>query len=113
MSSGKDESFPLEVVSNEDRLRHVERRRLTRLGVSSEQFRFSQNGKLISIADLSQTGMGFWLSSKEDLACFSVGMLIEGILNLNGEKLDLKARVKNVRSDRVGAEFENLSEHSQ
>jgi hypothetical protein len=78
--------------------------------VTSEQFRLSSHGKIFSVVDLSKKGMGFWLLDLDDILLFSVGLLIHGTLNVRGEKYSVKARVRNLRSDRVGCEFESLSE---
>jgi hypothetical protein len=54
--------------------------------------------------------MGFWLSEPNDLGFFSIGLLLTGVLNLRREKYPVKIRVRNLRQDRVGGEFEDLSE---
>jgi hypothetical protein len=86
-----------------------ERRRLPRLSLSGEQFRLSQNGKIFAVVDLSRNGMAFRLIDSGDLRIFSVAAVIQGQLNLKREKHAVTARVRNVRPDIVGCEFENLS----
>lgn len=86
-----------------------ERRQLPRLSLSSEQFRHSLSGKIFSVTDLSAKGMGLWLFDSEDLSLFTVGAHFEGTLNLKREKHQVKARVRNLNSDRIGCEFENIS----
>ena len=88
----------------------LERRNLPRLSLSSEQFRLSKLNKLFSVVDVSLHGMGLWLMEQDDLAHFAVGLEIEGILNLKREKYPIQCRVRNLRSDRVGCEFLNLSD---
>jgi hypothetical protein len=90
-----------------------ERRRLPRLNLSGEQFRLTQtgqmNGKIFAVVDLSRNGMALRLIDSEDLRAFPVAGVVEGQLNLNRQKYQVSARVKNVRPDVVGCEFENLS----
>ena len=86
-----------------------ERRHLPRLSLSSEQFKLSSNGKIFSVTDLSKKGMGLWLFDLEDLNLFTVGAYFEGALNLKREKYLVQARVRNLNSDRIGCEFENLT----
>jgi hypothetical protein len=96
----------LGIVSDSDeKVPLVERRRLTRLSLSSDQFRLSQNGKLFSIADLSRGGMALRVLALEDLVWFSVGANISGILNLRREKFHLQAKVRHIGKDQVGCEF--------
>src|ERR1700751_5635223 len=85
-----------------------ERRRLPRLNLSGEQFRLSQNGKIFAVVDLSRNGMALRLLDPEDLRIFSVAAEIQGQLNISREKFPVSARVRNVRPDIVGCEFENL-----
>jgi hypothetical protein len=87
-----------------------ERRHLPRLSLSSEQFKHSETGKIFSVTDLSRKGMGLWLFEPEDMNLFRVGGRFEGTLNLKREKYQVQARVRNLNSDRIGCEFENLSQ---
>ncbi len=87
-----------------------EKRRLPRLALASEQFRLSSNGKVYPVADISTGGLALTLIEAQDLAQFPVGSLLEGHLNLQREKHEVLARVRNVGRDRVGCEFENVSE---
>jgi hypothetical protein len=57
--------------------------------------------------------MGFWLLDADDRALFVVGALLEGLLNLAGEKHPVRARVRNISRDRVGCEFEDLLDTTQ
>ncbi len=91
---------------------HFERRALPRLCLSSELFRLQQNGKIFSVADLSQYGMALHLLDSEDLIHFSIGAKVNGVLNLRREKFSIQARVKNVGRERVGCEFESLDKNT-
>jgi hypothetical protein len=87
----------------------IERRRFARLTVTNEQFKLSSNQKIYAVSDLSENGLGLWISSDEDGSQFSVGGQMEGYLNLKGEKLFVAARVRSMSRDRVGCEFEKDS----
>lgn len=104
--------FPnLEAVSDPRKLSSTEaqeRRRLPRLSLSGEQFRLAQNGKIFAVIDLSQTGMALRVIDPEDFRLFSIAAVIEGQLNVKREKFPITARVRHVRRDSVGCEFESL-----
>lgn len=85
----------------------IERRKLPRLCLSSQQFR-SSTGKLFAVSDLSQNGMSFRILDPADRNEFAVGGSIQGILNLNREKHPISAKIRNLAGDRVGCQFENL-----
>lgn len=89
----------------------VERRRIPRLSLTSEQFRLKQTGKIFSVADLSSEGMALRILDAGDLLAFPVGAEVEGILNLKKKKLVIHGRVKNIRPDLVGFQFEGLDSH--
>jgi len=111
MDNKTDRKSPnLEVISKGSEIRNHERRHLPRLSLTSEQFRLNRDGKLFSVSDLSRSGMGIWLLNREDAQHFSVGLLLEGILNLKRQKYHAKVRVRNMSPDRIGCEFEDPSE---
>jgi hypothetical protein len=83
---------------------------LARLSLSSEQFRHTVTGKIFSVSDLSKKGMGLWLFDRSDLNLFAVGGELEGTLNLKREKYLIQGRIRNLSSDRIGCEFEGLSQ---
>ena len=87
----------------------TEKRSVPRLLLGLEQFRLSKMGKLFSLCDLSPKGMAFWISPTEDQGQFSVGLMLEGIINLMRQKYPVKARVRRLSRDRVGCEFEDIS----
>lgn len=109
-----DRSRNLELISNgsEPGAPRLERRRVPRLDLTSEQFRLRQNGKIFPVADLSTQGMALRVIDKEDYALFSVGARVEGTLNLRGEKIPVVAKVKNLRGDLAGCEFNDLESSS-
>jgi hypothetical protein len=109
MNEKTKESPSLRVISREIAPDYSERRYLSRFSVASEQFRLIPQGKIFSLSDLTEKGMGFWLLDVEDQAMFTVGQSLEGVLNLRRLKYQVKARVKNLGKDRIGCEFENLS----
>ncbi len=91
----------------------AERRRVPRLSLVSELFRVSSINQVFPIVDLSLSGMAFRLVGIEDpseLALFSVGAEVVGTLNLKREKYPLQVRVRHLRTDLVGCEFERLSD---
>jgi len=111
----KNESTPpsdLKLVPDASQENNLERRRLPRLSLSSEQFRLSQNGKIFSVTDLSLEGMAIRILDRGDLVLFPVGVLQEGILNLRAEKFQIKARVMRFTNTTVGFKFENLADSS-
>lgn len=85
-----------------------QRRRVPRLNLSDEQFRLAYNGKIFAIVDLSLEGMAFRVIDQDDLGVFSVAAKIEGTLNLDGKRHEVKAQVRHIRSDLVGCRFEEL-----
>jgi hypothetical protein len=101
----------LEAISKDGKS-STERRRLPRLNFAGEQFRLQgqayPNGKIFAVVDLSRQGMALRLIDPEDLRIFSVAAEIQGTLNIRREKFPIRARVRNVRPDVVGCEFENL-----
>ena len=101
----------LEVISNE-RPRE-ERRRVPRLGLAGEQFRLDRTGKIFAVSDLSRQGMALRILDSADLPMFSIGTLVEGQLNLRREKYPLTARVRNIRRDIIGFEFEALESQTE
>ena len=102
------ESPNLEVISSSNELKHQERRNVPRLNLSSEVFRLLPQGKLFPVHDISASGMSLGLMDPLDGEVFSVGMMIEGMINLKREKYPIKARVRYLRGSRVGCEFESL-----
>jgi hypothetical protein len=114
MNNETDKKFPnLELISRDNGIKYDERRNLPRLCLTSEQFRLTKTGRIFSVTDLSENGMGLWLIDQNDLSFFSVGLLVEGTLNLNRQKFEVNARARNLSKDRVGFEFENLSEETK
>lgn len=97
----------LEVVSKQDNS-GFERRRVPRLNLTTDQFKLSQNGKLFSVYDLSAHGMALRIIDAEDFYLFPVGSHFEGVLNLRGDKLRIKAQVRHLGQDLIGTEFESL-----
>ncbi len=113
MENCKDsKSLNLEVISNQGEYESSERRQLPRLSLTSEQFRLLSNHKIFSVDNVSVQGMGLWVLDQEDFKYFCVGMEIEGILNLRGEKFLVRAQVKNLVQERVGCEFHSLSQEA-
>jgi hypothetical protein len=107
----------LEVVYDRDKeelakLPPSERRRLPRLNFSGEQFRHTATGKVFLVSDLSLEGMALRLIDRNDFLLFPIATLLEGRLNLKGEKLAVNARVRHLGPDTVGCEFEDKLEDS-
>ncbi len=92
---------------------HIERRQVPRLGLTYEQFKLKKTGKVFSVVDISERGMGLRLLMPEDHAYFQQGDLIEGEVNLHREKFSVRAKVRNTQDDLVGLEFEPLSEDTK
>lgn len=86
----------------------VERRKIPRVSLSSEQFRLASNGKIFAVADLSAEGMALRLLSFEDRVLFPLGTAIDGWLNIDRRKHRVKADVRNIRGEYVGCEFSEL-----
>ena len=101
----------LEVISSSpsDPENQSERRRLPRINLSGEQFRLAQTGKIFSVTDLSERGMALRILEKEDFLLFPVATVLQGVLNLKGQRHELTARVRHLGADAVGCEFEGLN----
>jgi len=93
-----------------DSVEHTEQRRLPRLNLSDEQFRFNENGKIYSVSNFSWEGMAFRLLDETDSFLFPVGREIQGILKMEDHKLQVTAKVTHVDSQQVGAMFKALDE---
>src|SRR4051812_18446538 len=109
MSPSDKKSPDLEVISNQNELSFKERRAVPRLLVGSEQVKITQFKKIFSVLDLSLGGFGFLLLDRTDQELFSVGLALQGWLNLRREKYPVHFRVQNLSRDRVGCRFEDLS----
>lgn len=106
----------LEIISKDESARQpegAERRRLLRINLSGEQFRLASGGKIFSVVDLSREGMALRLIDPQDSHLFPIAAHVEGLLNLRGIKHVVQARVRHLRADRVGCEFEHLPPASQ
>lgn len=86
-----------------------ERRRRLRLGLSSELFKISPQGKVFSLADLSSEGMALRILDADDFILLTLGAQIEGTLNLAGHKLAVAAQVMHLSPQVVGCRFGSLS----
>ncbi len=85
-----------------------ERRRRPRIGLTSEQFRFGQNGKVFSVSDLSPDGMAIRVLDRNDFALFPVATTLSGTLNLRGMRYSIQARVRRIGHELIGCEFQSL-----
>jgi hypothetical protein len=101
----------LKVVSKDGE--GAERRRVPRLNVTTEQFRFKDGGKIFSVVDLSSDGMSMRLLEGDDQKLFPMASVIEGTLNLRREKFPIQARVRWTRPETVGVEFEGLAPETE
>jgi hypothetical protein len=86
----------------------LERRRRPRLSLTGEQFRMSANGKVYSVSDLSAEGMALRVLNSDDLLLFPVAMEIQGVLNLKGQRVPVRAKVRHVGREMIGCEFQGL-----
>lgn len=102
----------------------TEKRRKPRINLTTEQFclqstrvRNAANDgnmetrpshRIFSVEDLSPEGMAFRVLDTHDLLVLPVSTVLEGVLNLRGEKLTVKAQVKHLSPYRVGCEFTGL-----
>jgi hypothetical protein len=106
------DSRNLENISRDHDSQHGsgdERRRMARLCLTGELFRYSPTGKTFLVTDLSPQGMALRMIDREDLRLYPVGMQVKGEINLRREKYQINARVRNIRGDIVGFQFEELS----
>jgi len=92
-------------------LESLERRRLPRLFLSSEQFWYAQTRQLYAMSDISQEGFGFWLREPEDGVAFVVGFELDGMINLMRRKYPVKAQVCNVLPYHVGCKLVSPAEN--
>ena len=102
----------LEVISKEAdssaASSEAERRRMLRINLSTEQFRLNSTGKIFSVVDLSREGMAIRLIDPEDSHLFPIATEVDGLLNLRGRKQAIRAKVRHLRADRVGCQFQDL-----
>jgi len=91
----------------------LERRRLPRFSLTGEQFRLAANGKVFAVEDLSQDGMALRILDPNDNQLFPIGHVFEGMLKIKGGKYPLRAQVRNLGTERVGCQFQELSEDVQ
>jgi hypothetical protein len=113
---GTPGSRGLEIVSNPGTPAaeaDYERRRLPRLNLGGEQFRLQANGKIFAVCDLNAEGMAVRILDPEDLRLFPVAARVEGTLNLQGDRVPVKAQVRHVRVDRIGCQFTELNPSAQ
>lgn len=109
MSNQKDKEIPrLELIKTESELLLGDRRKLPRLALATEQFRLAPEGKLYSVCDLSDEGMGLGVLDRSDLSYFTIGLLLKGVLNIKRQKYSIQARVKHLGRDRIGCAFVDL-----
>jgi hypothetical protein len=101
----------LEVISDYSQSNQEvrEKRKKPRIHLSSEQFRITQIGKLFSVIDLSTDGMAFRVLDNQDLNILPVGAVIEGTLNLRGEKYPIQVQVKHLAGQVIGCQFVDVA----
>ena len=88
-----------------------ERRKLPRFQISPCQFHTTTPPvKNYPVSDLSIEGLSIRVMDREDLAQWSVGAEIEGLLKVDGTKFDARLKVKNLRGSLVGVAFQAPSE---
>ena len=107
-------SHNLEAISDQEQKRPtaMNRRRVPRLNLATEQFRLNVNGKVFSVANLSMDGMGIRILDEEDLIFFIIGSVVPGTLSIHREKVPVHLQIRHIRRDMIGGQFENLSEQS-
>lgn len=88
----------------------IERRRFPRVLLTHEQFRLKDNGKIYPVVDLSEEGVALRLIDSEDGILFTVGRSVEGILNLEREKVPVRGTVRFQKAHMVGIEFHAVEE---
>lgn len=103
----------LRVIKTVEAKSFPEKRQLPRFRLSNELIRLSRDGRIYSLCDLSQSGISFWLRDPAEVQHFSVGLFLEGTLNLKREKFPVKLRVRHLSRERVGGQFENLPAETQ
>jgi hypothetical protein len=91
----------------------LQRRRVPRLNLTTEQFRHAQNGRIFSVADLSIDGMALRVLDRNDLALFPVGVRFEGTLNIRRNKFPIKAQVRHLGTEMVGCAFDDLNDKTR
>jgi hypothetical protein len=100
----------LEVIST-DGTSTDERRRVPRLNLTHEQFRLD-GGKVFLVSDLSEGGMALRLLESSDRGLFPPGAMLNGTLNIHGERVTLRARVKHVGQELIGCQFHELDDRT-
>lgn len=109
-----DKSPNLEVISeaagsSDGHRLNREKRRKPRINLASEQFRLNENGKVYSVLDLSPGGMAIRILNHNDLLILPVATVIEGTLNLRGEKHAIRAQVRHLGPQTVGCQFVDVA----
>jgi len=100
----------LEVISDDLTESNLERRRIPRLDLTTDQFKLAQNNKIYQVCNLSPMGMAIRVLENCELIHFTVGREISGVINVHGGKVEINARVKNVRGCNIGCEFHSLKD---
>ena len=83
-----------------------EKRTLPRFHITPCQFHEGKSGKNFSIQDISLGGLALRLVERTDLPDFAVGSVHEGVIKVEGKKIQGKFQVKFIRGTLIGAEWE-------
>lgn len=83
------------------------KRRVPRLRLTNDQFKLNRTGKVFGVYDVSEDGIGLKLLDHEDLAHFTLGSTVEGMLKFFEEYFPLKLKVSFVDPTRVGLQFQS------
>lgn len=91
----------------------VNRRKMPRFALSWEQFKLLPEEKIFGVHDLSVNGFGLKLLTLDDHFFFPIQRKFEGTLKIKDRKISLKAVVKHITPQRIGAEFVDLDSTSK
>ncbi len=88
---------------------HHEKRKLPRFHISHCQFLDSGETKTFPVQDVSRGGLAVRLMDRADLPKFAVSSIHEGVIKVEGRKINCSFQVRNIRGTLIGAEWVNPS----
>ncbi len=87
----------------------AEKRRLPRFHITPCQFHDSKMNKNFSVQDISLGGLSLRLVDRNDLPDFAVGTDHDGVVKLEGVKIECKFKVRFIRGTLIGVEWVNAT----
>lgn len=108
LKNSKGERFQLitsENTKHAPEFSGLERRRVPRISLGTEQFKMAASGRLYTVADLSAHGLALWAPDPAEFTEYAVGMTLEGVLKVGGGKFPVRIKIRNRTKQRLGCEW--------